>query len=105
MLAVQALKTQTTLLTSSQSSSNPGLNPRSVGQTKSDTISCPQVITCESFPPMARLAETVIQANGMKDDIRVFNKRSDELTEGDEGELPRKADLMVRIADFSPELH
>ncbi|GAQ84710.1 Arginine N-methyltransferase [Klebsormidium nitens] len=94
MLAAQALRKKSTLLPSPPLL-NPDLNPELVAHTKPDNPACPQVLTCESFPPMAQLAETVIQANGMKDDIRVFNKRSDELTVGDGGELPRQADVLV----------
>lgn len=53
---------------------------------------------------MARLAEKVIQENGLAEEIKVIDKRSDELAVGSGKDLPQRADFLVsrdvRLARF-----
>jgi hypothetical protein len=94
MLAARALRDKPSPKTNSPSP-NPDSNPFPVRQTQEEAALSPRVITCESFPPMARLAEEVIQENGLAEEIKVVNKRSDELAVGPGKDLPQRADILV----------
>ncbi|KAL6556908.1 Protein arginine N-methyltransferase 7 [Orobanche hederae] len=51
------------------------------------------VTACESYLPMVKLMRKVLRANGMGGNIRVINKRSDELEVG--LDIPARADILV----------
>ena len=51
------------------------------------------VLACEENSDLANVAERIVEANGYGDNIRVVNKRSDQLEEGDDFE--QKFDLIV----------
>ena len=51
------------------------------------------VLACEENSDLANVAERIVEANGYSDNIRVVNKRSDQLEEGDDFE--QKFDLIV----------
>uniref|UniRef100_A0A1I8N5W2 Protein arginine N-methyltransferase n=2 Tax=Musca domestica TaxID=7370 RepID=A0A1I8N5W2_MUSDO len=51
------------------------------------------VTACEAFLPMANCAEQILEANGMKDKIKLIKKRSTEIEIG--VDMPRKANLLV----------
>jgi hypothetical protein len=103
MLAARALRDKPHSQTTSPSQ-HPDSNPFPVTQTLEEAPLSPRVITCESFPPMARLAEKVIQENGLAEEIKVIDKRSDELAVGPGKDLPQRADFLVsrdvRLARF-----
>ncbi|CAN0842233.1 Protein arginine N-methyltransferase 1.6 [Linum grandiflorum] len=52
-----------------------------------------KVTSCESYLPMAKLMRKVLHVNGMGKDIKVINKRSDELQMG--VDIPSRADVLV----------
>jgi len=52
-----------------------------------------KVITCESNKSISKIASKIISKNGYKDKIRVINKKSTELTIGND--LSQKADLII----------
>lgn len=53
------------------------------------------VYACEMFKPMAEVARRVVAANGFERVITVVAKRSTEVTVGEDGELPARADIIV----------
>ncbi|KAG8304851.1 Protein arginine N-methyltransferase 7 [Homalodisca vitripennis] len=50
---------------------------------------------CEAFSPISQCAEEVIRENGLVDRIRVIHKRSTEMTAGDGGDIPHRANILV----------
>ncbi|CAN1333530.1 Protein arginine N-methyltransferase 1.6 [Linum perenne] len=52
-----------------------------------------KVTSCESYLPMAKLMRKVLHVNGMGKDIKLINKRSDELEMG--VDIPSRADVLV----------
>ena len=62
-----------------------------------------QVSSCEGFPPMARLAARMLTRNGVSADVALVNKRSSDMEVGKD--LPRKANLLVRISDTWSKAH
>ncbi|XP_035916819.1 protein arginine N-methyltransferase 7 [Anopheles stephensi] len=53
------------------------------------------VVACEAFRPMAECAEKVIEANGMKERIRLVKKRSTQLSVGLGQDMERRANVLV----------
>lgn len=53
------------------------------------------IFACEAFKPMAQCARKIIKENGFENFIKVIGKRSTELTVGVNGDLPRRANLLV----------
>nr|CAB3469178.1 unnamed protein product [Digitaria exilis] len=51
------------------------------------------VSACEAYLPMGKLTRRVLRANGMENKVKLFHKRSDELTVG--VELDSRADILV----------
>ncbi|CAK7356390.1 unnamed protein product [Dovyalis caffra] len=51
------------------------------------------VTACESYLPMLKLMRKVLHLNGMGKNIKIFNKRSDELQVG--VDIPSRADVLV----------
>ena len=60
------------------------------------------VTACESYLPMVKLMRKVLNANGMGRNIRVINKRSDELQVG--VDIPSRADVLVSIVSSSVDV-
>ncbi len=54
-----------------------------------------QVTTCELVPELAEIAEQIIADNGYQHQIKVVNKRSNELKVGPGLDLEEKADLLI----------
>ncbi|CAN1185903.1 Protein arginine N-methyltransferase 1.6 [Linum perenne] len=52
-----------------------------------------KVTSCESYLPMAKLMRKVLHVNGMGKEIKLINKRSDELEMG--VDIPSRADVLV----------
>ncbi|XP_033210575.1 protein arginine N-methyltransferase 7 isoform X2 [Belonocnema kinseyi] len=53
------------------------------------------VIACEAFKPMAQCAATIIRENGFEKMIKLIQKRSTNLTVGENGDLPQRANILV----------
>ncbi|XP_065213490.1 protein arginine N-methyltransferase 7 [Planococcus citri] len=53
------------------------------------------VFACEFFKPMSACAEKIIALNGFKDKIKVIHKGSTQLTVGENGDLPHRANILV----------
>ena len=53
------------------------------------------VTACESYLPMVKLMRKVLNLNGMGKNVKIFNKRSDELQVG--VDIPSRADVLVSI--------
>ncbi|KAK4876816.1 hypothetical protein RN001_009322 [Aquatica leii] len=53
------------------------------------------VVACESFNPISECAQKIIRLNNYSDKIKVVNKKSVELTVGDHGDLPERANILV----------
>jgi len=53
------------------------------------------VTACESYLPMVKLMRKVLNLNGMGKNVKIFNKRSDELQVGID--IPSRADVLVSI--------
>ncbi|KAJ6942794.1 protein arginine N-methyltransferase 1.6 [Populus alba x Populus x berolinensis] len=51
------------------------------------------VTACESYLPMVKLMRKVLNLNGMGKNVKIFNKRSDELQVG--VDIPSRADVLV----------
>lgn len=51
------------------------------------------VTACESYLPMVKLMKKTMRLNGMEGNIKVINKRSDELKVG--VDIPSRADVLV----------
>lgn len=51
------------------------------------------VTACESYLPMVKLMRKVLRLNGLERNVRVLNKRSDELNLG--VDIPSRADALV----------
>lgn len=56
------------------------------------------VTACESYLPMVKLMKKVLHVNGMGRNIKVINKRSDELEVG--VDIGSRADILVSIVTF-----
>lgn len=56
------------------------------------------VTACESYLPMVKLMKKVLHVNGMGRNIKVINKRSDELEVG--VDIDSRADILVSIDFF-----
>ncbi len=54
-----------------------------------------QVVTCEVNPILARVAKETVARNGYADRITVVPRLSTQLTVGEDGDLPEKADVFV----------
>lgn len=46
------------------------------------SMTCRMVTACESYLPMVKLMKKVVRLNGMENQIKLINKRSDELKRG-----------------------
>lgn len=57
------------------------------------------VTACESYLPMVKLMRKVLRLNGLERNIRVFNKRSDELKPG--VDIASRADVLVSSSFFN----
>nr|XP_033328864.1 protein arginine N-methyltransferase 7-like isoform X1 [Megalopta genalis]XP_033328865.1 protein arginine N-methyltransferase 7-like isoform X2 [Megalopta genalis] len=53
------------------------------------------VTACEVFSPMAECAMKIIEKNGFKDKIRLIPKRSTKITVGRDGDMPKKANILI----------
>lgn len=53
------------------------------------------VTACESYLPMVKLMRKVVRLNGMENQIKVINKRSDELEVG--VDIASRADVLVSL--------
>lgn len=53
------------------------------------------VVACEMFGPVAECAAKIIEANSFANQIKLIKKKSSELTVGENGDLPRKANILV----------
>ncbi|XP_051157383.1 protein arginine N-methyltransferase 7 [Leptopilina boulardi] len=53
------------------------------------------VIACETFKPMAICAEKIIKANGFDKTIKLIHKPSTSLTVGENGDLQKRANILV----------
>ncbi|CAN1333529.1 Protein arginine N-methyltransferase 1.6 [Linum perenne] len=62
-----------------------------------------KVTSCESYLPMAKLMRKVLHVNGMGKDIKLINKRSDELEMG--VDIPSRADVLLVESSFLRKLH
>lgn len=51
------------------------------------------ITACESYLPMVKLMKKVIRLNKMEGNIKIINKRSDELKVG--VDIPSRADVLV----------
>lgn len=56
------------------------------------------VTACESYLPMVKLMKKVLRLNGMENNIKVINKRSDELKVG--VDIPSRANVLVSNVVF-----
>ncbi|KNC75168.1 hypothetical protein SARC_12301 [Sphaeroforma arctica JP610] len=55
-----------------------------------------EVVACELFEPMVRVAREVVKTSNFADRIKIIHKRSDEVDIGEDDEdLPARADLLV----------
>lgn len=52
-----------------------------------------RITACESYLPMVKLMKKVIRLNNMEGNIKIINKRSDELQVGID--IPSRADVLV----------
>ncbi|KAJ0236745.1 hypothetical protein HA466_0254450 [Hirschfeldia incana] len=56
---------------------------------------CDSIVTaCESYLPMVKLMRKIMHKNGMTKNIKLINKRSDELEVG--SDIASRADVLVR---------
>ena len=53
------------------------------------------VTACEAFTPMAKCAMEIIQEIGFEDKIRLIHKRSTKMTVGKDGDMTKKANILV----------
>ncbi|XP_076243274.1 arginine methyltransferase 7 isoform X2 [Calliopsis andreniformis] len=53
------------------------------------------ITACEAFTPMAKCAIRIIQENGFEDKIRLIHKRSTRMTVGKNGDMIKKANILV----------
>lgn len=53
------------------------------------------VIACEAFRPMADCAEKIMEANGVRDKIKLIKKRSTDIVVGADGDMTRRANILV----------
>ena len=53
------------------------------------------VTACEAFTPMAKCAMKIIQEIGFEDKIRLIHKRSTKMTVGKDGDMAKKANILV----------
>ncbi|XP_047371347.1 protein arginine N-methyltransferase 7 isoform X2 [Vespa velutina] len=53
------------------------------------------ITACEAFSPMAMCAVTIIKENGFADKIKLIHKRSTEMTVGKNGDMPKRANILV----------
>lgn len=56
---------------------------------------CRMVTACESYLPMVKLMRKVVRLNDMENQIKVINKRSDELEVG--VDVASRADVLVSL--------
>ncbi|XP_078048314.1 arginine methyltransferase 7 [Augochlora pura] len=59
------------------------------------TCGADTVTACEFFSPMAECAMKIIQKNGFKDKIKLIPKISVKLTVGPDGDMPKKANILI----------
>ncbi|XP_068970829.1 protein arginine N-methyltransferase 7 isoform X2 [Bombus flavifrons] len=53
------------------------------------------ITACETFIPMAKCAIKIIQENGFEDKIKLIHKRSTRMTIGKDGDMIKKANILV----------
>ncbi|XP_032687508.1 protein arginine N-methyltransferase 7 [Odontomachus brunneus] len=53
------------------------------------------VTACEAFTPMANCAVRIIKENGFEDKIKLIRKRSTKMTIGKNGDMPKRANILV----------
>ncbi|XP_014475851.1 PREDICTED: protein arginine N-methyltransferase 7 [Dinoponera quadriceps] len=53
------------------------------------------VVACEAFTPMANCAVRIIKENGLEDKIKLIRKRSTKMTVGKNGDMPKRANILV----------
>lgn len=53
------------------------------------------VTACEAFTPMANCAAQIIEENGFADKIKLIRKRSTKMTVGKDGDMPKRANILV----------
>lgn len=53
------------------------------------------VVACEAFRPMADCAEQIIEANGMKQAIKIIKKRSTDIIVASDGDMKQRANILV----------
>ncbi|PBC31995.1 Protein arginine N-methyltransferase [Apis cerana cerana] len=53
------------------------------------------ITACEAFTPMAKCAIKIIQENGFEDKIKLIHKRSTKMTIGKNGDMVKKANILV----------
>ncbi|XP_033179203.1 protein arginine N-methyltransferase 7 isoform X1 [Bombus impatiens] len=53
------------------------------------------ITACEAFTPMAKCAIKIIQENGFEDKIKLIHKRSTRMTIGKDGDMIKKANILV----------
>ncbi|XP_058792980.1 protein arginine N-methyltransferase 7 [Phymastichus coffea] len=53
------------------------------------------IAACETFKPIAECAKKIIEKNGFADKIKLIYKRSTKLTVGENGDLLKKANILV----------
>ncbi|KAL4702422.1 hypothetical protein ACJJTC_003047 [Scirpophaga incertulas] len=53
------------------------------------------IVACEAFKPMAECCQKILQQNGVADKIMLIPKRSTELTVGEDGDMKKKANILV----------
>ncbi|KZC12131.1 Protein arginine N-methyltransferase 7 [Dufourea novaeangliae] len=53
------------------------------------------ITACEAFTPMAKCAIKIIQENGFEDKIKLIHKRSTKMTVGKDGDMAKKANILV----------
>lgn len=53
------------------------------------------IVACEAFKPMAECCLKILEHNKVADKIKVVPKSSLQLTVGEDGDLPKKANILV----------
>ncbi|XP_075979043.1 arginine methyltransferase 7 isoform X2 [Anticarsia gemmatalis] len=53
------------------------------------------IVACEAFLPMAECCLKILERNGVRDKIHVVPKRSTDITVGENGDMKRKANILV----------
>ncbi|KAL0118065.1 hypothetical protein PUN28_009028 [Cardiocondyla obscurior] len=53
------------------------------------------ITACEAFKPMANCAAKIIKENGLEDRIKLVRKRSTKMIVGNDGDMPKRANILV----------